>query len=101
MPVFKGIDGIDQCIAVQKRALDDATTVYDGGCTCGFRTLGWPRKKDAQARINEHRAEHQSGEPVRELVVVNKSVGLTGPIRKAADIPIFDDDDDEEEEDDD
>lgn len=95
MPTFVGVDGIEQRTATRGRPLEDETVVYDGGCTCGFTTAGWPRKKDAMARIKEHQAEHLSGEPVRELVEANEEVGLTGPIRKAADIPIFDDEEDE------
>lgn len=93
MPSFTGIDGIEQRTALRKRELEDGTAVHDAGCTCGFKTLGWPRKKDAVGRINEHRAEHETGEPVRELVEVNAEVGLTGPVRSVADIPIFEDED--------
>ena len=94
MATFRGIDGIEQRTAVRGRPLDDAT-VYDAGCTCGFQTLSWPRKKDAQARIAEHQAEHVSGEPMRELVEVSEEAGLTGPARDVASIPIFEDEDEE------
>lgn len=95
MPSFTGTDGIEQRTAVRKRALDDGTPVYDAGCTCGFKTAGWPRKKDATSRITEHQAEHVTGEAIRELVKANEEVGLTGPVRSVADIPIFEDEEDE------
>lgn len=52
---------------------DDA---YDGQCACGFTSSGWGLKKHAQARIDEHAAEHDSGEPMRELQDFRAEFGL-------------------------
>lgn len=34
---------------------------------CGFASYGWSSKKKAQARGKEHEAEHDSGQPMREM----------------------------------
>lgn len=34
---------------------------------CGFESSGWSSKQKATARGAEHKAEHESGEPMREL----------------------------------
>lgn len=41
---------------------------WGGVCECGFFTLGWPLKRQAQGRINAHVNEHETGElmPDRE-----------------------------------
>lgn len=36
---------------------DDEVT-YEGGCSCRFRTSGWPKKAMAEERIAQHLAEH-------------------------------------------
>ena len=53
---------------------------YHGECACGFTSSGWALKKHAQARIDEHTAEHESGEPMRELQDFRVEVGLTSPV---------------------
>lgn len=58
----------------------DGTRSYDGQCACGFTSTGWPQKKIAASRIDEHTAEHESGEPMRELVEFRAEVGLNGPV---------------------
>lgn len=34
---------------------------------CGFTSANWPTKKAAAERGEEHQAEHETGEPMREL----------------------------------
>lgn len=34
---------------------------------CGFVSSGWPTKKAASERGEQHAAEHESGEPMPEL----------------------------------
>ena len=53
---------------VQTRAVKVGDT-WAGQCAnpCGFKTVGWPTKKLAEARIAEHATEHDTGEPMREL----------------------------------
>lgn len=60
---------------------------YDGQCACGFVTAGWPQKKLAQARLDEHTAEHATGEPARELVDFRDEHGLNGPVIDVVDFP--------------
>ena len=50
--------------------------VYDAQCACGFSSTGWALKKYADARIAEHTAEHESGEPMRELHDFRAEFGL-------------------------
>lgn len=52
---------------------DEATT-YEVACAmprCGFKTTGWPTKKAAESRHAEHMQEHETGEPMPELYLVN------------------------------
>lgn len=51
------------------------TETWEGGCTCGFRSSGWPTKKMATERIEGHAAEHASGVPAEELVDFKSAVG--------------------------
>lgn len=41
---------------------------HDFECECGFVSAGWPTKKAAEARGKQHAAEHETGEPMPELV---------------------------------
>jgi hypothetical protein len=34
---------------------------------CGFTSDGWPTKKARDARMRQHRAEHETGDPMPEL----------------------------------
>lgn len=70
---------------VVSRDTDDGR-VYDGQCAClvpttgaPWVTAGWEQKKLAAARLAEHTAEHESGEPARELVDFREEHGLNGP----------------------
>ena len=38
---------------------------------CGFVSSNWPTKADALARSEAHFAEHESGEPMAELIEVD------------------------------
>ena len=41
---------------------------HDFTCAlCGFVSAGWPSKAQAQARGEQHAAEHETGEPMPEL----------------------------------
>jgi len=42
---------------------------------CGFQSFDWSTKKLANIRGAEHKAEHKSGEPMRELVDYVNEVG--------------------------
>lgn len=53
-----------------------AGDTYDAQCECGFTSSAWAVKKHAQARIDEHQAEHETGEPVRELYDFRAEFGL-------------------------
>lgn len=35
---------------------------------CDFTSTGWPTKKAANARGKQHAAEHETGDPMPELV---------------------------------
>lgn len=59
-----------------KTRVVNAGDSYDGQCACGFASNGWAVKKHAQARIAEHAAEHESGEPMRELRDFEVELGL-------------------------
>lgn len=50
----------------------------DFQCACGFDSSGWPSEELAQARGLEHVAEHETGEPARELVEFRAEHGLNG-----------------------
>ena len=66
----------------------DEDDTYYGVCACKFLTIGWPTKKLAQARLDEHNAEHASAQPdengnanpqpMRELVEFRAEHGLNG-----------------------
>lgn len=58
---------------------DDDPGTYDAECACGFTSAGWPQRKLAAARVDEHAAEHETGEPMRELVDFRDEAGLNGP----------------------
>lgn len=55
-----------------------AGDAYDFECACGFTSTGWAQKKQATARGAEHTAEHETGEPMRELVEFRQELGLNG-----------------------
>lgn len=66
-------------MAVATRAVkvDDGT--WTGQCAqpCGFRSDGWPTKKVAEARMTQHAAEHDTGQPMPELEAFRAEHGLT------------------------
>lgn len=47
---------------IEKAEVDDQT-YYDLACECGFLSEGWPTKKLATARRDQHVAEHETGDP--------------------------------------
>ncbi|MCU1590649.1 MAG: hypothetical protein JWP11_1905 [Frankiales bacterium] len=58
----------------------DDPAIHTFECACGFTSEGWPLKKHAVARGAEHSAEHDSGEPARELVDFREDQGvINGP----------------------
>ena len=64
---------------IDKREVEvDGTTTpyYDLACQCGFLSEGWPQRKLAEARRDQHLAEHETGEPApdkRELLVEHEN----------------------------
>lgn len=69
---------------VVPRDTDDGKA-YDGQCACGFTTRGWPQRKLGKARIDEHTAEHETGEAAPELVDFRAAHGLNGPVGDVVD----------------
>ncbi len=68
---------------IEKREVDlndSPTMYYDFACQCGFLSEGWPTRKLAKERGDQHLAEHETGEPPPE-----KGELLAGAIRTAAD----------------
>jgi hypothetical protein len=64
---------------IEPRDVDD-NKVYDAECfdtaldePC-FRSVGWPLKKDATARLKEHIYEHAESVPMRELEAYRKGM---------------------------
>ena len=51
---------------------------FDGVCACGFETTDWPTREIAEARIGQHAAEHETGEPMPSLSVfrAEKELGV-------------------------
>ena len=43
---------------------------------CGFQTSGWDTQEQADLRIAEHLKEHETGEPMRELIEFEQAVGF-------------------------
>jgi hypothetical protein len=60
---------------------------YDAQCACGFTSSGWELKKNAQARIDQHDLEHQSGLPMPELHDFRAERGLNPPEVGVVDFP--------------
>lgn len=60
---------------VQVRRDPENPDTWEGGCTCGFSSKGWPTKKLATERMEDHVAEHETGEPAQELAAFKSSVG--------------------------
>jgi hypothetical protein len=58
----------------------DSPELWQGQCACEFTTGPWPTKKLTQVRLDEHTDEHDSGEPMRELVEFQVEHGLAGPV---------------------
>jgi hypothetical protein len=49
------------------------TKSHDYECPeCEFISTGWPTKKAATARGRQHKAEHETGEPMPELATTNQ-----------------------------
>jgi hypothetical protein len=59
MPVVKSEDnGLWDALCPGEEAGDPA---------CEFTSAGWGTRDQARDRLREHREEHESGEPMREL----------------------------------
>ncbi|HXH59088.1 hypothetical protein [Iamia sp.] len=67
------IDGIPRVVGVRKTAGD----TYDGACSCGFRSSGWPKRGQAEERIEQHVTEHGTGDAAPELVEHLRATGLS------------------------
>ena len=51
---------------------------YDFECAdCDFTSTGWPTKKAATARGQQHKDEHESGAPMPELDTFRRDQGIT------------------------
>jgi hypothetical protein len=46
---------------------DFTCDIEERGAECGFTSTGWPTKADRDARAKQHKAEHESGQPMPEL----------------------------------
>jgi hypothetical protein len=46
---------------------DFTCDTVERGAECGFTSTGWPTKADRDARAAQHKAEHESGQPMPEL----------------------------------
>lgn len=85
--------------AVRSRDTDDGK-VYDAYCACAtlpvgsgnppWSSTGWTQKKNAASRLAEHTAEHESGEPMRELHDFREERGLNGPVLDTIPLPTSD-----------
>jgi hypothetical protein len=82
--VIEGVDGITHRLGVRKydaqvRIDGEVQTEeqWEGGCTCGFRTSGWPTRTLAEDRIEEHGHEHENGEDAltSELAAFKEATG--------------------------
>lgn len=50
-----------------------STSAHDFVCSeCGFTSSGWPTKTARDQRGRQHKAEHESGEPMPELAEFRK-----------------------------
>lgn len=47
-----------------------------GDGTTPFTTSGWDTQEQADKRIEEHHAEHETGVPMRELIEFEQEVGF-------------------------
>lgn len=62
--------------------VEDAADKFDFECDvdrCGFTSRGWHTAEAAEARGTEHHNEHETGEPMTELVEFEHSVGFVRP----------------------
>lgn len=78
---------------------DDQVT-YEGGCSCGFRTSGWPKKGMAEERITQHAFEHETAGTddqytTPELVDYKQSVGYDVDVAEPPSTEPFDGDEDD------
>lgn len=68
---------------IEKREVEvdgTPTAYYDVACECTWLSEGWPERKLATARRDQHVTEHETGEPAPE-----KGELMSGPQRSAAD----------------
>lgn len=68
---------------IEKREVEvdgKVTACWDLACECTFLSEGWPTRKLADLRRDQHLAEHETGEPAPE-----KGLLMSNPERTAAD----------------
>lgn len=58
-----------------------------GWCSCGYTTTGWPNAEVASERLAQHAKEHETGEPMEELVAFRERLGLVPDGRQKAVFP--------------
>lgn len=82
--------------AVPGQPEDEVT--YEGGCSCSFRTSGWPRKAMAEERIAQHLEEHRTGDgsATPELADFKRAVGYDVDVAEPPSLDPFGDDPDGE-----
>lgn len=56
---------------------------HAGICACGYKTSGWPKRTIAAERIQQHRKEHQTGEPMELLSEFRGRHGLVSAGNRA------------------
>lgn len=76
-------------------APDDEVT-YEGGCSCRFRTSGWPKKQMAEDRLAEHLREHaeagnEDAFTTTELHEFKRAVGYDVDVAEAPSMDPFPD----------
>lgn len=60
-------------------AVTEADELFDVECSvagCHFFSGGWATAELAEARYNQHLEEHETGEPMPELVEFERAMGL-------------------------
>lgn len=89
-----GVEGRTYVYAVRKTPGADT---YEGRCSCGFDTAGWPTKADAEDRIALHAQEHETGEPMSELRDFEIEQELVVPLPTPTVASLWNDEEDDEE----
>lgn len=56
---------------------DFSCAVFAGNALCGFQSTGWPTKKVAVARADQHLTEHKEHVPMPDLDTFRAEHGLT------------------------